>query len=79
MLSNVADPLPPAANDTRPTVIPASAMTFPFPPPQVLVDDEKEKGCVHLKVLQEPEAKKLVFVFVGLQKDKNLDETIENF
>lgn len=46
---------------------------------QVLVDDEKEKGCVHLKVLQEPEAKKLVFAFVGLQKDKNLDEAIENF
>ena len=48
-------------------------------PPQVLVDGEKEKGCVHLKVLQEPEGKKLVFAFVGLQKDKNLDETIENF
>ena len=48
-------------------------------PLQVLVDDEKEKGCVHLKVLQEPEAKKLVFAFVGLQKDKNMDETIENF
>ena len=46
---------------------------------QVLVDDEKEKGCVHLKVLQEPEAKKLVFAFVGLQKDKNMDEAIENF
>ena len=80
------DPLSPAGTDkcnsckfcgvASPSLLLSPPLVLPL---QVLVDDEKEKGCVHLKVLQEPEAKKLIFAFVGLQKDKNMDETIENF
>ena len=46
---------------------------------QVLVDDEIEKGCMHVKILQEPDSKKLLFSFVAYQRDKQLDEPIENF
>ena len=45
----------------------------------MLVDDEIEKGCMHVKILQEPDSKKLLFSFVAYQRDKQLDEPIENF
>ena len=34
--------------------LPFCSVSFLVLPLQVLIDDEKEKGCVHLKVLQDP-------------------------